>query len=80
MAENAIEQDKVIDVESINMDQNIETDIKKETFETNPWSVNDASVFLKYCCPECEYHDGDLKVFSNHALENHERYYGLLRY
>jgi hypothetical protein len=71
----SIALDKVIDVESINMDQNIETDIKKEACEANPWSVDDASVFLKYCCPECEYHEGDLKVFSNHALKNHERSY-----
>jgi hypothetical protein len=48
----SIALDKVIDVESINMDQNIETDIKKEACEANPWSVDDASVFLKYCCPE----------------------------
>ena len=51
----------------------IENDIKKEDSDVNPWSVDDASAFLKYCCPECDYHEGDLKVFSNHALENHER-------
>ena len=45
----------------------------EEGFETNPWFVEDASAFLKYCCPECDYNDSDLKVFSNHALENHER-------
>merc|ERR1711913_63502 len=34
---------------------------------------NDASVFLRYCCPECDYNNEDLKIFSDHALENHER-------
>ena len=38
---------------------------------TNPWSVIDASVFLKYHCPECDFYDGDLEMFSGHALENH---------
>ena len=37
----------------------------------NPWSVDDASVFLNYCCPECEYKNQDLQVFTEHALENH---------
>ena len=54
-------------------DADIQTVIKKEDFDTNPWSVDDASVFLKYCCPECNYNDGSLKVFSHHALENHVR-------
>ena len=54
-------------------DADIQTVIKKEDFDTNPWSVDDASVFLKYNCPECDYNDGSLKVFSHHALENHVR-------
>ena len=57
------------------MDTNgdIEPAIKLEKFDENPWSVNDASVFLKYCCPECDYNSESLKVFSNHALQYHER-------
>ena len=51
----------------------IEPAIKLEKFDENPWSVNDASVFLKYCCPECDYNSESLKVFSNHALQYHER-------
>ena len=54
-------------------DADIQTVIKKEDFDTNPWSVDDASVFLKYNCPECDYNDGSLKVFSHHALENHDK-------
>ena len=37
----------------------------------NPWSVSDASVFLKYCCPECDYSNKNLPLFSKHALKNH---------
>ena len=39
--------------------------------EENPWSVEDVSVFLNYCCPECDYKNQDLNVFSEHALHNH---------
>ena len=60
-------------VEPIITDKDVETIIKKEYFDTNPWLVDNIAVLLKYCCPECDYNDSDLKVFSNHALENHER-------
>ncbi len=39
--------------------------------ENNPWSVEDVSVFLKYCCPECDYSNETLKIFTDHALSNH---------
>ena len=36
-----------------------------ETFEVdeNLWKVDDVSVFLKYCCPECDYNNSNLKMF-----------------
>ena len=37
----------------------------------NPWKVSDASAFLKYCCPECQYNHQELFEFSQHALESH---------
>ena len=37
----------------------------------NPWEVSDASSFLNYCCPECEFIHENLQEFSKHALENH---------
>ena len=37
----------------------------------NPWDVSDASVFLKYCCPECDFINPNLNEFSEHALEKH---------
>ena len=49
-------------------------DIKLENgFENNPWSVEDASVFLKYCCPECDYQILNIQLFSDHALKNHTK-------
>ena len=50
--------------------------IKKEkevADDFNPWSVEDVSVFLKYCCPECKFSDHTLKGFTEHALENHAK-------
>lgn len=44
-----------------------------EACESNPWLVKDASVFLKYNCPECDYSNQKLKVFTEHALENHPK-------
>ena len=38
----------------------------------NPWAVADVSVFLKYCCPECEFVSQDLQSFSDHAIANHK--------
>ena len=39
---------------------------------SNLWIVDNVSVFLNYCCPECDFKAKTLKLFSNHALENHE--------
>ena len=37
----------------------------------NPWKVKDASVFLKYCCPECVFNDPILQCFADHSLTHH---------
>ena len=37
----------------------------------NPWAVTDVSVFLKYCCPECEFNDPILQYFADHSLTHH---------
>ena len=37
----------------------------------NPWAGKDVSAFLKYCCPECEFNNDNLQLFSEHAFENH---------
>ena len=51
--------------------QNVLNHLKVEIGEINPWAVDKASAFLKYCCPECDYTDGNLTFFANHALGNH---------
>ena len=43
----------------------------EDSFSNNPWCVDDASAFLKFCCPECDYQIPDLQMFSEHAVENH---------
>ena len=58
---------------------NIQPELKSEfkenvyesTFLTNPWDVSDASVFLKYCCPECDYKSDELYGFTQHSVMNH---------
>ena len=45
--------------------------LKVEIGEVNPWAVDKVSDFLKYCCPECDYIDGNLTFFANHAICNH---------
>ena len=52
----------------------IKPDITSELRDSsNPWTVPDATVFLKYCCPECDYCHPNLPEFSEHALENHAK-------
>ena len=38
----------------------------------NPWDVSNASIFLNYCCPECDHKSKTLSNFAQHSLENHE--------
>ena len=43
--------------------------IKVETIpDINPWLVDNVSVFLNYCCPECDFKEKNLQLFSDHAL------------
>ena len=43
--------------------------IKVETLpDINPWMVDNVSVFLNYCCPECDFKEKNLQLFSDHAL------------
>jgi hypothetical protein len=50
----------------------LKIEVKDEINDNNPWSVEHASAFLKYCCPECEYNNGTFKSFKDHAFQNHE--------
>jgi len=69
-----------VKVETFDMDESIgnlfevNTDpLNVEISKTNPWSVEDVSAFLKYCCPECDYIDENLRLFANHAICNHSK-------
>ena len=45
--------------------------------DSNPWMVDNVATFLKYCCPECDFKENDLQLFSDHAVQNHENAYAL---
>ena len=47
--------------------------LKLEQSSTNPWSVENASVFLRYCCPECDFSTQTLKSFTHHAVQCHRK-------
>ena len=56
--------------------EDFEVEIKQEISDensSNPWNVPDVSVFLKYCCPECDFSDLNLDDFTEHALTCHEQ-------
>ena len=63
-----------ISVDPISMSENDEGENEEsivkveDSFSNNPWCVDDASVFLKFCCPECDYQIPDLQMFHNHAI------------
>ena len=59
---------------SAKVDENCAKEPKVEyDFENNPWSVEDAAAFLKYCCPECDYQILNFEMFACHALQNHAK-------
>ena len=53
-------------------DKDVETIIKKEYFDTNPWLVDNITILLKYCCPECDYQITELYIFEDHATSDHK--------
>ena len=54
-------------------DSNIEDIELQDGIEVNPWSVENAEIFLQYCCPECDFKIKEKQDFSKHALENHTK-------
>ena len=46
----------------------------------NPWNVSDLSVFLRYCCPECDFKCEEAHLFCDHAIDHHENSSTLLKY
>ena len=45
--------------------------MKTENIHSNPWLIENAETYLKYCCPECQYNSKDVNDFSKHISENH---------
>ena len=58
----------------MNADNSDDYYVKQEDYYgNNPWSVQDATAFLKYCCPECDFQILNYNKFSDHATRNHPR-------
>jgi hypothetical protein len=45
----------------------------EDVFQSNPWSVKNASTFLNYCCPECGVRFLNCQKFTDHAKKKHAR-------
>ena len=56
---------------------NVDPLILKPFDDSNPWMVDNVAAFLKYCCPECDFKENNLQLFSDHAVQNHENAYAL---
>ena len=39
--------------------------LELEGCDANPWAVENPSVFLKYCCPECDYNNRNISSGTN---------------
>jgi hypothetical protein len=55
----------------LKLEPEAEENNSESTFSVNPWDVSNASVFLSYCCPECDFMSGNILGFSQHAVINH---------
>ena len=66
----AEDQDLPIKKELVENDST-EYPIKTEKVDENPWLIENAETFLKYCCPECDYKSKKIQAFSKHVSKNH---------
>merc|ERR1719362_2218071 len=53
------------------LESEYEENDSESKFSVNPWDVPNASVFLLYCCPECDFKSEEVLAFSQHANINH---------
>ena len=53
------------------LESEFEENDSESKFSVNPWDVPNASVFLLYCCPECDFKSDEVLAFSQHAIINH---------
>ena len=70
MADISEEQDLPIKKELVE-NYSTEYPIKTEKVDGNPWLIENAETFLKYCCPECDYKSKKIQAFSKHVSKNH---------
>ena len=54
----------------IDEDNDVDPLLKHETEINffNPWNVSDLSVFLRYCCPECDFKCKETHLFCDHSI------------
>jgi hypothetical protein len=55
----------------VKLEPELEENYGESNFSVNPWDVSNPSVFLNYCCPECNFKSNELAGFSQHAVINH---------
>ena len=67
--ENYTDQDLLVKQELVEEDRN-DYDFIEEN-DPNPWLMENAEAFLKYCCSNCEFSTKDVKDFSNHVAKYH---------
>ena len=72
--DSELEPDDVISGPEMEVGSELEPFEQKPEVETNfsnPWNVPDLSLFLRYCCPECDYKCEEAHLFCEHALDFH---------
>ena len=69
--ENKNENNKIPSKIQVKFEPETEANYNESNFLVNPWDVSNPSVFLNYCCPECDFKSGELFGFSEHAVMNH---------
>ena len=69
--ENKNENNKIPSKIQVKLEPETEENYNESNFSVNPWDVSNPSVFLNYCCPECDFKSNELFGFSEHAVLSH---------
>ena len=70
MAGNTMDQDISVKQEFIEIMPNMDYIVKDEN-NSNPWLIENAESFLKYCCTDCDFKSTYVQEFSKHVSMNH---------
>ena len=68
--ENYTDKGVLVKQELVEEDRN-DYNLIEEADDPNPWLMENAEAFLKYCCSNCEFSTKDVKDFSNHVATYH---------